>query len=106
MWDKLISLFKDTYSDDENYIAPLTEKREARRQQLASQAPQESQEVNNSGDKGTLIGYNYLKGMNDKDDEHSRRFINLNKLLRGKYDDGKIETTSGKSEEDIRRKNS
>jgi hypothetical protein len=105
MWEKLLGLFKDTYGDDENYIAPSIAKRDARKQELASQVSK-PEEVKSEG-KGTLIGYNYLKGMDDEDNaERTRRFINLTKLLRGEYKDGKIEATSGEPEEDIRRKNS
>jgi hypothetical protein len=105
MWEKLLGLFKDTYGDDENYIAPSIAKRDARKQELASQVSK-PEEVKSEG-KGTLIGYNYLKGMDDEDNaERTRRFINLTKLLRGEYKDGKIEATYGEPEEDIRRKNS
>lgn len=108
MWEKLLGLFKETYGDDENYIAPSIEKRNARRQELASQASLKPEsEITQNGEKGTLIGYNYLKGMDDEqNNERNRRFVNLSKLLRGKYEDGKIEATSRESEEDIRRKNS
>lgn len=104
MWDKLLGLFKDTYSDQE--VPASIAKREARRRELARQ-PIETPEENFSGDKGQLIGYNYLKGLDDEDDNHNpRKFINLAKLLRGDYKDGKIEANSTESESDLRRKNS
>lgn len=109
MWEKLLGLLKDTYGDDENYIPPSIAKRDARQQELASQVSQEPQKENNSNgvDKGTLIGFNYLKGLEDEqDNERARRFGNLTKLLRGEYEDGKIEATSRESQKDIRRKNS
>lgn len=53
----------------------------------------------------THIGYNYLKGLDgDYEDssEHIRRFINLNRLLRGNYHAGKIETHYAEPEGDLR----
>ena len=103
MWDKLLGLFKDTYSDQE--VPTSIAKREARRKQLTSQ-PLEIAPEDFSGDKGTLIGYNYLKGLEDEENnDNPRKFINLTKLLRGHYNDGKIEETSTESESDLRRKN-
>lgn len=108
MWEKLLGLFKDTYDDDPNYVPPSIAKRDARREQLASQSVQPQESINENSEKGTLIGFDYLKGLKDDEDDmdNIKRFINLNKLLRGNYKDGKIEATSGESEEDIRRKNS
>lgn len=110
MWDKLLALLKDPNAEDENYIAPSIAKRDARRQQLANQqVPQEAQQEINSSDakQGTLIGYNYLKGMDDNENnERARRFINLQRLLSGKYQNGKIEATTRESEQDLRREDS
>lgn len=107
MWEKLLGLFKETYGDDENYIPPSIQKRDERRKELASQASEKTtSEPSQSVDQGTLIGYNYLKGLDDeKDNDNARRFSNLSKLLRGKYENGKVEKTSGEPEENIRRKN-
>lgn len=102
MWDKLLGLLKDTYSDDE--IPASIAKREARRQELARQIEPESSSEKQPDGRSTLIGYNYLKGLDgDYEDssKHIRRFINLNKLLRGKYN-GKIEASTTSSESDIR----
>jgi hypothetical protein len=103
MWEKLLGLLSN--SEDENYIAPSIAKREARQQELASQASDVS-EIPKMGKEGksALIGYNYLKGLDGDYEDSSkqlRRFINLNRLLRGKYS-GKIETTSGEPESDLR----
>ena len=107
MWEKLLGLLNN--SEDENYIAPSIAKREARQQELASQVNDisENPKMDKSG-KSTMIGYNYLKGLDGDYEDSSkqlRRFINLNKLLRGNYS-GKIETTSGESESDLRREDS
>lgn len=103
MWEKLLGLFNNP--EDKDYIAPSIAKRDARQQELASQElqPQEISKSQKHG-KSTLIGYNYLKGLDgDYEDssKHLRRFINLNRLLRGKYN-GKIEATSGEPESDLR----
>lgn len=107
MWEKLLGLLKDTYSDDPNYIAPSIAKRDARRQEIASQPVSQPVSENASiPGQGTLIGYNYLKGLDDDEDAQPiRKFINLTKLLRGDYKDGKIEATTREPQEDIRRKN-
>lgn len=106
MFDKLLSLFKDSYSDDENYIPPSIAKRDARRQELASQPVQLPLDKFEPG-RGTLIGFNYLKGLNDEDDiNQPRKFFNLSKLLRGDYKDGKIEATPRGTEDNIRGENS
>ena len=83
MWDKLLGLFKETYGDNEDYIPASIAKREARKQQLASSSQSsQTHEAPSERGQGTLIGYNYLKGLEDEDtmDSH-RRFINLNNLL-------------------------
>ena len=103
MWEKLLGLLNN--QEDENYVAPSIAKREARQQELASQVA-DTAEIPKSDKvgKSTLIGYNYLKGLDGDFEDSSkqlRRFINLNRLLRGKYN-GKIETTSGEPERDIR----
>lgn len=103
MWEKLLGLLNS--SEDENYIAPSIAKRDARQQELASQVTDTPQisKTDKEG-KSTLIGYNYLKGIDGDYEDSSkqlRRFINLNRLLRGKYS-GKIETTSGEPKSDIR----
>jgi len=105
MWDKLLALFKDTQSDD-NYIPASIAKREARRQELSKlSAPVEST-IDNQQGKGTLIGFNYLKGLEDEQDANlSRRFINLNKLLRGEYKNEQTQETTRESQSDLRGKN-
>ena len=97
MWDKLLGLFKDK---------PVTD-------EIQSAIPDVSQisnseNFNNSSIKpegrSVHIGYNYLKGLDgDYEDssKHMRRFINLNKLLRGKYN-GKIEASHAEPQSDIR----
>ncbi len=93
MWEKLFGLFKDTQAEDLKSsvpdVAPMSK----------SSAP-----VMKSDGPSTQIGYNYLKGM-DHDLEDSskqlRRFINLNKLLRGRYD-GKISTSDEEPSSDLR----
>lgn len=108
MWEKLLGLFKETYSDDKNYKPASLVKREQRRQELVSQPLiEQTSEQPQSLDKGKLIGFNYLKGLEDeKNNDSGRRFINLTKLLRGDYKNEQTPETSEQQERDIRRKNS
>lgn len=112
MWEKLLGLLsqQDSYTDDPEYVAPSVAKRDARRLELAKQeSSARAEQLNNMPRQGTLIGFDYLKGLKDdeEDTNNTRRFINLNRLLRGDYKkDGKIEATSGIPEENIRRENS
>lgn len=102
MWEKLLGLLGN--SENENYVAPSIAKRDARQQELASQVADIPVPKSDKPGKSTLIGYNYLKGLDGDYEDSSkqlRRFINLNRLLRGKYN-GKIEATSGEPESDIR----
>lgn len=95
MWDKLLALFKDkSVTDNIQSAVP----------QVESQPTQINSSMKSDG-KSTHIGYNYLKGLGDDEDSNNgraRRFINLNRLLRGDYD-GKITATDEESEADIRR---
>lgn len=85
MFDKLISLFKDTYGEPPREAQPRAI-RPNRFPELESEV-QENQPVPESLDKGSLIGYNYLKGMDDEEPE-TRKFVNLSKFLRGDYKNG------------------
>lgn len=97
MWDRLLALFKDKPATNEIHSSvPGVE-------EIGGQAPYKG--FNPSDGRSTHIGYNYLKGLDgDYEDssKHVRRFINLNRLLRGDYG-GKIETTHGESQSDLRR---
>lgn len=93
MWDKLLALFKEQPVIDEGQssVSTITEQNSL------------PQSINDG--KSTHIGYNYLKGLDGESEdssEHLRRFINLNKLLRGRYN-GKIEATDAEPESNIRR---
>lgn len=93
MWDKLFGLFKDTEAEEVKSAVPQV--------QQAQQQPLSSMK---SDGRSTHIGYNYLKGLDGENEDSSkqlRRFINLNKLLRGRYD-GKITTTDEDSSSNIR----
>lgn len=90
MWDKLLALFKDKeVSDDiQSPIPTVTPATTSSREQFdASPVSKPSHQGMKSG-RSVHLGYNYLKGMDgDYEDssKHLRRFINLNKLLRGDY---------------------
>lgn len=93
MWEKLLDLFKEQPVTDEvqSSVPVVTE--------------QNSLPVSSKEGKSTHIGYNYLKGLDGESEDsskHLRRFINLNKLLRGRYN-GKIEATDAEPESNIRR---
>jgi hypothetical protein len=113
MWDKLLALFKDVQPEEFNPRTP--EEQLARRAQIQAKldSRQEQKELQDnkdqssqSVDKGTLIGFNYLKGLEDEQDpSRTRKFINLNKLLRGDYKNEQTQETTRESESDIRRKN-
>jgi hypothetical protein len=106
MWEKLLGLLnQEPYTEDPEYVAPSLAKRDARRLDLAKQESQvRAEELNNMPGQGTLIGFDYLKGLKDdeEDSNNTKRFINLHKLLRGDYKDGKTEETSGIPEKNIR----
>ena len=93
MWDRLLKLFRDTP------VSP----------EIQNEAPESPVQDVQSSSRGfqlpsTHIGYNYLKGLDGDYEDSSkniRRFINLNKLLRGDYS-GKIETSNAESQRDIR----
>lgn len=106
MWEKLLGLFKDEYADQESAIPASIAKREARKQQLATEASQQPEiqtQLPESEAQGVLIGFNYLKGLDDENNiNQPRRFINLNKLLRGEYKDGKTQTPSSEQENILR----
>lgn len=96
MWDKLLALFKDKQADEIQSTIPEVSKTVNNNQFEASP-------VHLSG-RSIHLGYNYLKGMdgeNEDSSKHIRRFINLNKLLRGKYN-GKIEASHAEPEGDLR----
>lgn len=92
MWDKLLALFKNTQQVEEvQSVAPIV-----------SEQSNPVQVSSEPVGKSTHIGYNYLKGLNSEDSTRDiRRFINLNKLLRGSYN-GKIETSHAEPKSDIR----
>ncbi len=98
MWDKLLSLFKDQQ---------LREPREFIQRPDRFSQESLSQEPSKLEGPSTQIGFNYLKGMDDEDNNpsRSRRFINLNRLLRGDYD-GQIAPTNEQSQANIRGKDS
>lgn len=104
MWDKLLKIFEETKNEEE--IPASIAKRDARKQQLEKETSQQSQvplEKNEKG-QGVLIGYNYLKGLDEDYEDSSknlRRFINLNNLLRGRYS-GKVESDTAETQSDIR----
>jgi hypothetical protein len=93
MWDKLFGLFKDTEAEELKSPVPQV--------QQVQQAPPSTMKPDG---KSVHIGYNYLKGLDGENEDTSkqlRKFINLNKLLRGRYD-GKIATTDEDSIGNIR----
>jgi len=96
MWNKLLSLLKDkTVTDDIKSAVPQIELQ---------------QEVNPSmlAGRSTHLGYNYLKGLdgeNEDNTRNNRRFINLNRLLRGNYD-GKVASTHAEPQKNLRGENS
>ena len=108
MWEKLLEIFRNTNTEEEDYVPPSIAKREARWEELASQVSQPQESERQDSGKGALIGFDYLKGLKDDEDDNTniRRFVNLNKLLRGNYENGKIEATTTESQENIRRKDS
>lgn len=97
MWDRLLALFKNqSATDDIESAVPVISRTSTSDQMDASP-------IMRSG-KSVHIGYNYLKGLdgeNEDSSKHIRRFNNLNKLLRGKYN-GKIETSHAAEEGDLR----
>ena len=113
MWEKLLGLFKDQDIEQEEYVPASIAKREARKQQLDRRQQLDSQPVATpeatpaQPGQGTLIGFNYLKGLEDENDMLTkRRFSSLSKLLRGDYKDGKIEAINAEPERNLRRKDS
>lgn len=95
MWEKLLGLFKDK-SATENVQSAVPGVEEIGGQTQYKSAKLEGPSTN--------IGYNYLKGMDGDYEDSSkqlRRFINLNKLLRGNYN-GKITATDAEPEVDLR----
>jgi len=119
MWEKLLGLFKDQDIEQEEYVPASIAKREARKQQLdRRQQLDRIQQLDNQPvatpeatpaqpGQGTLIGFNYLKGLEDENDMLTkRRFSSLSKLLRGDYKDGKIEAINAEPERNLRRKDS
>lgn len=91
MWDRLFRLFRE-----QNIAENSTE----------DQTPEvETQDVqDNPTGKSTHIGYDYLKGLdgnNEDNNKHLRRFINLNKLLRGNFN-GKVEASYADAKSNIR----
>lgn len=95
MWDKLLSLFKEQ---------PLVEEIRPVVQRVERVADSPAPTVKKMDGPSTNIGFNYLKGMDDEENNpsRSRRFINLNRLLRGDYD-GKIAGSDEEPQKDIRR---
>lgn len=95
MWDKLLALFKDkSVTDEIQSSGPEV-------QLLSGQPSQPSSKIEGPS---THIGYNYLKGLDGESEDsskHIRRFINLNRLLRGDYN-GKITSTDARTESDLR----
>lgn len=103
MWDKLLALFKDKNVTDE--IQSSVPDVPSMSQSSVESAPRGS---NTPQGPSSHIGYNYLKGLDGESEDsskHLRRFINLNKLLRGRYD-GKITTTDAEPEGNSRREDS
>lgn len=99
MWDKLLALFKDKEVTDglQSSVPDVTP--------MSGQSEAPSAKIEGPS---SHIGYNYLKGLDGESEDsskHLRRFINLNKLLRGRYD-GKITSTDAEPEGDIRREDS
>lgn len=93
MWDKLLALFKDKdVTDDIQSSVPDVPAMSESHSSMKIEGP------------STHIGYNYLKGLDGEQEDSSkqlRRFYNLNKLLRGRYD-GKITSTDEDTTRDIR----
>jgi hypothetical protein len=75
MWARLLELFGRPPGEQE--IAPPAES--------IQDVVQEPNISDNSNDRSTLIGYDYLGKKNEQDMPRRRGFINLNKLLRGDY---------------------
>jgi hypothetical protein len=98
MWDRILSLLKDKQVTEEvKPVIPEVLEEPSIPEQI-DVAP-----VKMPG-KSVHIGYNYLKGMDgDYEDssKHVRRFINLNKLLRGDYN-GKIQSDSEHTEKSFK----
>lgn len=94
MWDKLLGLFKDKPVTNEiKSVTPTIEVKDS-----------QTLPASKIDGKSVHIGYNYLKGLDgDYEDssKHIRRFINLNKLLRGDYN-GKIEATDAEPQSNLR----
>lgn len=96
-WDKLFALFNKDLTE-EQYTPPQRSVQDVQ----PTEAPANRMIMPDG--PSTNIGFNYLKGLDDESEDsskHMRRFINLNKLLRGSYD-GKIAQTDAKSESNIR----
>lgn len=98
MWDKLYALLHGELKDkpvreDIRIIAPNVE-------EMGGSSSSLQRSSNAPDGPSTQIGYNYLKGLDndaENNNKHMRRFINLNKLLRGTFD-GQTTTTSSNSE--------
>ena len=95
MWNRLLDLFK---KNEEPKVEVVPE-------ESPEQFDTSSVDSSNHGPgRSVNLGYNYLKGLDgDYEDssKHIRRFINLNRLLRGDYN-GKIEADYEDEESDIR----
>lgn len=81
MWSRLMDLFRSVPMEEIESPVPQPTL------QAEEQIPVSSDPAKVDG-KSTLMGFDYLKGIRDDEDTNRpRKFINLNKLLRGDYKD-------------------
>jgi hypothetical protein len=102
MWDKLFALFNKDLTEEDAFVQPRRPEHV-----MQSEAPASiNTQISKPDGQSVNIGYNYLKGLDEDESNkpNTRRFINLNKLLRGQYN-GQITPTDAKSESNVRGEN-
>lgn len=89
MWERLLNLFKNEPDEEiQKPIEPVIE--QPLEQSSVNITPIKTHSKGSFNGPGRMIGFNYLKRRGEEDENANppRKFINLSKLLRGKFGNG------------------